>query len=327
MFKFEPKGNQKYDTWLQYNTDSPCSLDCIYCFAKERRKVVLNELKMQAPEGLPTKVSVVLNYLEYLKKHPKGFNIEVPALLKTLDKTGKVFHIVFTGIGEPFLVSNLIEACEKVSKKHYVSIITNLTTAKVSEFCCRINPVRVVLIHASVHIKELESKGLMDVFINNFLLCKNKGFPIVAYEVAHPSLSKEADKYRTFFRKRGIRLLFASFRGKYLGRVYPKAYTDQEIKAFDLKKEDIDNHYQRGNVCNAGHNVGVVTLSGAVTACYSVPTSLGDVLNGIKFRKGPIICPERKCDCPVNRYDPRLFLASLKSAQKIKEISCLAKKS
>ena len=52
----------------------------------------------------------------------------------SINKTNKIFKIEFTG-GEPFLIPNIIEACEELTKKHYIEIISNFTSDRITEFC------------------------------------------------------------------------------------------------------------------------------------------------------------------------------------------------
>jgi organic radical activating enzyme len=63
--------------------------------------------------------------------------IDIPVLLRTLDATGKIFKIGFSG-GEPFLVPNIIDACVALMEKHYIELNTNLTSLKIKEFAERI---------------------------------------------------------------------------------------------------------------------------------------------------------------------------------------------
>jgi hypothetical protein len=238
-----------------------------------------------------------------------GKKIDISSLIRTLDKTNKIFKIGFSG-GEPFLISNFIEACEKLTKRHYISLVTNLTSDKIKEFCEKIDPLRVVHLLASTHIKELERFNLLSRYISNFLMCKKRGYNISAYEVAYPPLLTEAEKYRKFFKEKGIELNFDPFLGNYSGKRYPQAYTEQEIEVFGLNMKSgsyAGTPHQKGKLCNAGYNVGMVGLYGEIRPCISVFDIIGNIYGEIKFKDKLIICPHEFCPCPFNDYDRYLF--------------------
>jgi len=214
------------------------------------------------------------------------------------------------------LISNIIEALEEITKKHYVSFNTNLTSPKIKEFCRKIDPDKVIEIHASLHIKELERLNLMDIFIRNFRLCKEKGLKIIAVEVAYPKFMNEADKYREFFKKKGINLIFAGFHGMYQGREYPAAYTKHELEVFGIKNNRDAKLSHRGEVCNAGYNAAMVLESGDVTLCVSQAEKLGHIYRGIQFRDHLERCQVDYCPCPLHIFDPYLYKKALKETAK-----------
>jgi len=268
------KNIDKIDAGLMWNLSSKCNLNCEYCVSAD-----------------------------YLKEN-KLENIDIPPLLETLKKTGKTFCIQLTGGGEPFLVPNFLEACQALTKDHYISLSTNLTSPKVKEFAEIIDPKRVLLIAASAQIKEMEKKNLTDCYINNFLLFKNKGFNIRSVVVAYPSLLSEADKYKRFFSDRGINIEYNNFRGKYQGKDYPAAYTKEEREKLSLHPEI---HYQYGKVCNAGYNAATVKPNGEISPCLKINLDLGNIYTGIHLRKNLMYCPLKFCECPVNIYSQDLL--------------------
>ena len=271
--------NPQYDAWLHLVTSYQCNLECNYCIAGIR---YVSEI--------------------FTKTYP----INISALINTLNDSNKIYKFDFTG-GEPFLVSNMVELCIELTKKHFISFNTNLTSKKVKEFAEKINPERVLFIIASCHIKELERRNLLSRYIHNFLLCKNRGFNIGAIEVGYPPLLKEVDKYKRFFLEKGIELTFSPYHGKYKGKFYPDSYSEKERKIFGLTEKDINPFYQYGKLCNAGYNVGVIHPNGDIRYCFYINKSFGNIYEGIKFKDKLIRCPFKFCNCPVNMYDPYLF--------------------
>jgi MoaA/NifB/PqqE/SkfB family radical SAM enzyme len=268
-----------HDAWLHWSVTDRCNLNCHYC----------------------------ISFDSDAKTHDEIFKIDIPALIKTLDKTNKVFRIGFVG-GEPFLIPNIVEACTEITKKHYISFNTNLTSSNIKEFSKKINPEKVLGIHASLHIKELEKHNLLNRYIDNFLLCKEKGFVINAVEVAHPSLLSQVKEYKKKFQRKKINIKFGEYIGEYNGKKYPESYTTKERNIFALSKENIKVHNQKGKVCNAGYNVGIVCQNGDIFQCYEIREKLGNIYEeNIIFKDKPIICPIEFCGCPLKSYDEHLF--------------------
>jgi len=267
-----------YDAWLHWRVTNRCNLNCHYCF----------EFDSEA------------------KKHGELFTIDIPVLINTLHKTNKTFKISFVG-GEPFLVPNIVEVCSKITQRHYIAFNTNLTSANIKEFTDKIDPDRVIYILASLHIKELEKRHLLNKYIDHFLLCKEKGFVIDAVEIAHPSLLSQAEQYKYFFRRHKINIVFTHYIGDYNGKKYPESYTTEELSIFDLKQENIERHNQAGKDCNAGYNVAVVCQNGDVFPCHHIREKLGNVYEDIIFKDKLMTCPIQFCECPLKSYDENLF--------------------
>jgi len=280
--------NPPYNAWVLILTSYQCNLECDYCLpglAVERNPVMGDK---------PSKFNI------------KTHNINISAIKKTLNDSNKIYRINFTG-GEPFLTPNIVEACIELTKKHFIAFNTNLTSKKVEEFAEKVNPGRVLFVVASCHTKELERTNLLSRYIHNFLLCKNRGFPIYAVEVGYPPLLKEVDKYKKFFLEKGIDLTFCPFIGMYKGKFYPDAYSEKELKKLGLTKKDIDIFYQYGKLCNAGYNVGVIHPNGDISYCFAIHKSIGNIYEGIKFNDKLIWCPFKFCQCPLNMYEPYLL--------------------
>jgi hypothetical protein len=174
-----------------------------------------------------------------------------------------------------------------------------------------------------VHIKALERHNLLDRYVSNFLACKEKGFNIIANEVAYPLLLNEVEKYKGFFEQKGIELNFGSFVGNYDKKCYPRAYSEEEIRIFGLDNKSnlgIERFYQKGKLCNAGYNVGIVDIFGNVRVCDESSVKIGNVYKKIKFKKELITCPFEICACPVNICDRFLFEKAMEENKKIRWI-------
>lgn len=322
--------NKTYDASLIWSCATCCKLDCVYCFRTQKktkkrhllRKNLLHLFK-HPRSGLKKLIrSSLLNIVKdrgNVKAQHKPNSINIPALLKTLDATNKTFNIVFTGHGEPFLISNIVDACEVLTKKHYVSFATNLVCKKCNDFCERINSSRVVYIHASLHIEELTKRNLLDLYIKNYHKFKEKKFPIYAYEIGHPSLLSKLIHYKTFFKNAGINLLFGHFNGTYKGKEYPQDYTKEEIEAFGFEKLELYRDSAKENViCNSGYNIFIVTESGNIQPCYRIKESKGNIYKNIEFKNTLRSCPAGFCFGPLKYRDMYLFEKAQEECAKVK---------
>lgn len=265
-----------YNAWLHWNVTGKCNFDCEYCF------------------GHSAVGSQKIN------------RIDIDKLISTLENMGKTFRISFTG-GEPFLIPNFLEACESITQNHFISINSHLASNKVGEFVEKIHAERILFIQASLHMKELDKKNLTHTYIDNFHLCKKKGIQIFAEAVAYPNLAFELEKYREKFVKEEIEFTFGAYYGDYKGKKYPESYTLDEIELFKLDKSELTKFSQKGNLCNAGINAGVVYSNGDVYPCFQIKESIGNIYEEINFEEKLINCPARYCGCPLNVYDEYLF--------------------
>jgi MoaA/NifB/PqqE/SkfB family radical SAM enzyme len=238
--------------------------------------------------------------------------VDVPALLKALENTGKVFRVTFTGGGEPLLIPNIVEAARALAEKHYLSFNTNLTSPRFKDLVKEV-PREKLFIHASFHTRELERKKLMGRFIENFRFGQERGIEIYAQEVAHPSLLPDVEHYRGMLRDNGIVLSFGPFHGEYQGRTYPASYTEEEIQGFNLGRKGAKGAQfsQKGNLCNAGYNAVSANGDGQLTPCRDVRENLGNMFGEIRFQPEVRRCPVDACTCPVNFYDEPLFKLAL----------------
>lgn len=299
--------NQSYEARLHWNITNTCNLHCVYCFSRARLKTTSRKIKLSLKE-------IVRDLFRILKERIVPINIS--SLIDSLERTNRVFQVSFTG-GEPFLIPNLIDACVAITKKHYISFITNLTSTKIQEFAERINPQRVIKILASLHIKELKRLNLLNRYMQNFKICQQKLFNIEARIPAYPALLSEAGKYKKYFSKNGIDITFAPFKGYYKEKKYPSSYTPEELKVFGLNDFNFKKFETKGKICNAGYNILLVKQTGVINPCYQINQELGNIYEKIKFNDYLITCPHDFCGCPFFTFDANvLFTKALKDFHK-----------
>jgi MoaA/NifB/PqqE/SkfB family radical SAM enzyme len=235
--------------------------------------------------------------------------INIPKLRKTLTKLNKTALFVFTG-GEPFMVENIIDAFSEISKKHYFSVVTNLTSNRIKEFAERIDPERILILKASAHILQLEKHHLLDRYFDNFNILQEKGFPVFAEEIAYPVMAEKVEKYKKLFLDRNIELSFQAYRGKWGSNTYPDDYNEDDFKLFNFTDTTANNnfdYYRKGMLCNAGYNVFAVYSSGDIYSCSGVEKYIGNIYKDFKPLKSLIKCPLSFCDCPFSVHQNLLY--------------------
>jgi len=252
----------------------------------------------------------------------KTESINIPKFLNVLEDTGKTFNINFCGYGDPFLIPNLVEACSALTKKHYVSVVTNMVSPKIKEFSEQINPQRVIKLTGSAHIKELERLNLTAKYFYNLSLLKNKGFSTASTVVAGPSLINEVKKYKINFASRGVHLEFNPYYGINDNKIYPDSYTRKERKIIDtlpVTNTQAKAYYTYKKPCDAGYSSASVFPNGDVKICGQVNEKIGNIYQKISFNSKLKICPCKKCPCPPLLTRPLLFEQSLKEAGTFKQ--------
>jgi MoaA/NifB/PqqE/SkfB family radical SAM enzyme len=235
--------------------------------------------------------------------------INIKALKNLLKKSTKTIKFSFSG-GEPLYVRNIIKAFKVITKKHYAVLMTNLTHPSIVKFANQIDPQRVPYITATAHMHELKKKGLVGKFIDYCLLLRKKGFTLYVSAIAYPHILDKVEKYKELFGKYGIDLCFKSFRGIWKNKNYPDAYTEEEIKGFNLNEYDYYNptiFNQHNKLCNAGYNAAIILNDGEVRPCYSIHNRMGNIYDKIEFKERMIKCPFKSCPCPFPVFEPYLF--------------------
>lgn len=288
-----------YDIIADWGINKFCNFRCEYCF-------IQNSAKQNS----------------IYKGH------DITKIINGFNKFGKIFWIHMSG-GEPFLQPNFVELCEMLTKKHYISINTNLSMKNIYEFAERIDPKRVILINCSLHFNERERKNLVNDFIEKYHYLTDKGFNIYATQVLYPPILQRFDDIFRFFKENGIILIPKVFIGMYRYKYYPQEYTKEdrskilkyimassesskelgersEIHQFCrpdiLEKELIYGDLSfKGLPCGAGKDLVAIEYNGDIIRCAGERTKIGNLFEGkINLFKDAKFCSARICPCPYH---------------------------
>lgn len=225
--------------------------------------------------------------------------VYVQRLCKVLGEHSKRWTVHISG-GEPFLYPSFIEICRELTKEFRIKVNSNLSlNAQVREFSSAINPDKVELIHATLHIEERERLDNVGDFIENVLLLKNRGFKVAVRFVLHPTLIKRFQRDCQYLDSRGIKLVPKPFQGVYLGKLYPKAYPDS-VKNFFSNNASGSVFYPfcfKGINCRAGKSFIHIDSNGLISRCLDDSIVLGDIYDGFKLRDTVTPCRSYRCSC------------------------------
>lgn len=241
------------------------------------------------------------------KEHPDTGRYSPQHIAKCFDDTGKIWRVHLSG-GESFLYPRFVELVEVLTKTHYVSINTNLSTSNVHDLANVIQPEKILYIHAALHIMERERRkdGIKN-FVDKCLYLQEKGFYIILEYVAYPPLLSRIAKDLDYFRSQGIRHFnIKIFRGKYYGKLYPESYTNYEKNLIVNSDSSIfeKNILQKefnffGKLCFAGQKYFSMDPAGNLTRCGFLRNKYGNFFTGkYHFDESPKPCPLKKCRCP-----------------------------
>ena len=207
--------------------------------------------------------------------------------------------------GEPFLFPDFVTLTSGLTRKHFISINTNLSSPDIPAFGRAVDARRVVKIAAALHVTERERLGhSIDDFVHNVALLTEHGFPIAVLYILYPPLLTRARQDIERLERMGVTDIQAKvFKGRYEGRRYPEAYSDHDASLIlSLSgKYPYNAGYMRGplsfkgRLCSAGCSSFKIFVNGDVRRCASVPTSYGNLYDG-SFNPSSVLAP-----CTANR--------------------------
>ena len=268
---------KKFDMDFDWFLTDACNLKCQYCYPQIKKA----------------------------KNTPLPHNYTSDQIVAAFDKTNKVCHINMSG-GEPFLFPEFINLCEGITKKHYISINTNLTQP-IEHFSRVIEPNRVELINAAIHVTERERLGFqLDDFARDVVILQDQGFNVVVHYVLFPPLLKRLETDSKFMHEHGVEKFVAKvFKGRYAGKEYPDSYTpfERELIESSCGPYKFSHPYMEGNrdyrgkLCDAGRKTFKVNVRGDVTRCSSINEQYGNLYHGtIHVDENPRPCTCKRVD-------------------------------
>ena len=209
--------------------------------------------------------------------------------------------------GEPLMYPGFLALATLLTRSHYISVSTNLSTPNAYDFADTVKPDRVAWINANLHILEREKSvnGARE-YLRKLLFFQERGFDIRMVYVTYPPLLERIAEDITWWRSQGVRKIIVKvFQGKFEGKRYSRDYTHEEASL--LRRLGLNNREEEilarrvsflGRKCQAGYRGFAMDISGNVTRCTSLKEHYGNLFEGT-FTPGdfPRRCTARKCSC------------------------------
>jgi MoaA/NifB/PqqE/SkfB family radical SAM enzyme len=262
-----------------WKTNQRCNFSCEYCF-------------------LPA--------AELSREHPLCGRYPAGHIARRFDDTGRSWTIFMTG-GEPFVYPGFLDLCRELAKNHFLAINTNLSTSNVLRFADEIDPARVEMIIASLHITIRERMGKVEEFLNHVRYFQDRGIRIGVEYVAYPPMFERLDRDLRMLETNGIRIVnLKVFRGYYRSGTYPRDYTPGEKDyfrrdGFDPGELDfIDRRFAyRSEPCRTGMDFIFMDIDGRIRRCPGSAKSYGNFLAGrYVLDRTARPCPFPRCFSP-----------------------------
>lgn len=255
--------------------------------------------------------------------------------------TGLTFLLHLTG-GEPSAYPDFVDLCAALTRRHFISLNSNLTQASLGDFARRIDPARVSVINAGLHPDERVRRRGIEVFNRNLALLHEAGFSIFVSMVATPQVLATADELARLVTVPGLVPVPKLLRGTYRGRLYPDAYDAAEREAFRALSRGARSAYGawrarrsepptinpfedddfltgtptfRGTACAAGSRFVRIEPQGDVFRCGSDTAMQGNILAGtFAPLAGPSPCDSGYCFYFCRKYTGANFTTQLPTA-------------
>jgi MoaA/NifB/PqqE/SkfB family radical SAM enzyme len=251
---------------------------------------------------------------------------------RAFDETGFSWLLHITG-GEPSIYPGFAELCARLTRRHFISLNSNMTHRSWEEFAEKVDPKRVSFINAGLHAAERELKGGNPVFLKNVQLLQSKGFPVFTSLVATPQILKRFEEMIQLLAAIDMFPVPKALRAFHDNKWYPTSYTRGERRLFrdytrrarefyhsrlacelserptiDVFRDDAILHGEpnfKGLSCEAGHLFFKVQTNGDIIRCGG-SMSYGNILKGSFIRgKGPTPCDTSYCFYFCQKYSEK----------------------
>jgi len=251
---------------------------------------------------------------EYCYHHEHGFTKNAQATeswrkaaLTAVAKIPRPLMLSMGAMGEPLFIPLWRQTAVDLLRHDNVrrlSFVSNLSIDPAS-FLEEADPARIGVV-ASLHpseFKDVESD--FQTFLTRLIWLKERGASLVVNYVLTPSQIADFTGYRQILRNHGIPMTSNILRGPFRGKMYPEAYTRDElatIRAFYDEAPfiyDYQSHLKDpfGSRCTSGRYVFHLEFDGTLYNCHFARQRLGSIYDQkLMVRRENGFCTARKCE-------------------------------
>lgn len=237
------------------------------------------------------------------------------------DATGKTWLLHLTG-GEPSHYPDFVALCAELTRRHFLSLNSNMTGPALVAFAAEIDPARVSFVNAGLHPAERQRRQGEGAFLRHTELLIKRGFPVMASVVATPKVLRSFDAIVASLRPIGLVPFPKLMQGIRENGPYPETYTAEERALFrhyslaaeraneslfgtGRERPSIDlplgrdhleaNPNYLGQLCSAGRDFVKIRPDGEVKRCGR-GKSMGNILRGdLALKKKAKPCDRSHC--------------------------------
>jgi len=261
-----------------------CNLDCKYCLNNSPKDKIYSYLRR------------CLRTSAFEETSPER-------IVDRINILGKNINVMLLG-GEPTIYRGFVKLCKLLTNRQFLSFATNMVSNNLYEFCREINPERVKIVNASLHITELERCGLLEEFITKYRLFRQKGIPIKVFYIMYPPHFSRIDSDIKFCQTAGVSLELLPFLGTFMGKRYPydyspgqKMFLSKRLNDNSRKLLSIETASFVGKKCRTGISIINIDTEGNVTRCYGDNKHMGNLFHDVRIYDTVKSCQSKTCPC------------------------------
>ena len=150
---------------------------------------------------------------------------------KAFDQSGLVWLLHLTG-GEPSVYPDFAGLCEALTRRHFISVNSNMTNHDWKRFARRVDPTRVSFINAGLHFEERQRKSENAAYVEHVALLRDLGFQVFCSLVGAPRALARFEEAAELLASIRMFPVPKVMRGVFEGKRYPDAYSELDKERF-----------------------------------------------------------------------------------------------
>jgi MoaA/NifB/PqqE/SkfB family radical SAM enzyme len=252
---------------------------------------------------------------EYCYHHEHGFDknraemeIWEKAILTAVERIPRPLKFSMGTMGEPLFTPAWREVVYKILDYDHVQLVAFVSNLShdLEDFFARVDGRRIGVM-ASLHPTEFKDHDRdLAIFLERISQLKELGVSIVVSQVLTPDCLENFNWYREMIKARGIPVAGHILRGPYRGKMYPEAYSEEEIAKARSCCDDAPFIYDYmshalnpfGNRCTSGRYGFFMEYDGNVYNCHFARQKMGSIFDPVLWvRDENGFCTSQVCEC------------------------------